>query len=139
MPEGFKIPLTLDKATKAFIGTSATDFATELGIIVRDVFPMRFHKWDSVPEDVKTLMYEKLEGCFESALEEQWRKNESKVGKSNMHGDCRNQDDWNHLCDYWESKKTRKYSDQMELNRRKQVNISRGLSVNSQSCIHSKL
>ncbi|MFS8020044.1 hypothetical protein Hanom_Chr15g01410931 [Helianthus anomalus] len=46
MPEGFKIPLTLDKATKAFIGTSATDFATELGIIVRDVFPMRFHKWD---------------------------------------------------------------------------------------------
>ncbi|MFS8023563.1 putative transposase, Ptta/En/Spm, plant [Helianthus anomalus] len=43
-----------------------------------------------------------------------------------MHGDCRNQDDWNHLCDYWESEKTRKYSDQMKLNRRKQVNISRG-------------
>ncbi|KAM0041734.1 hypothetical protein Hdeb2414_s0011g00369731 [Helianthus debilis subsp. tardiflorus] len=37
MPEGFKIPLTLDNATKAFIGTSATDFATELGIIVCDV------------------------------------------------------------------------------------------------------
>ncbi|MFS8026108.1 hypothetical protein Hanom_Chr16g01483081 [Helianthus anomalus] len=52
---------TTDKATKAFVGTSATDFATELGIIVRDVFPMRFHKWDSIPEDVKTLIHEKLE------------------------------------------------------------------------------
>ncbi|XP_021997149.2 uncharacterized protein LOC110894261 isoform X2 [Helianthus annuus] len=154
MPEGFKIPLTLDKATKAFIGTSATDFATELGIIVRDVFPMRFHKWDSVPEDVKTLMYEKLEGKFEllrtdnvlmeyvnsrlhiqwkrsrGVLSQHWKNNGGKtnprLARLNMHGDCRNQDDWNHLCDYWESEKTRKYSDQMELNRRKQVNISRG-------------
>ncbi|MFS7906068.1 hypothetical protein Hanom_Chr01g00055011 [Helianthus anomalus] len=165
MPEGFKIPLTLDKATKAFIGTSATDFATELGIIVRDVFHMRFHKWDSVPEDVKTLMYEKLEGKFEllrtdnvlmeyvnSRLHIQWKrsrgvfsqhwknnggKTNPRLARSNMHGDCRNQDDWNHLCDYWESEKTRKYSDQMELNRRKRVNISRGLSVDSQSCIQN--
>ncbi|KAJ0530637.1 hypothetical protein HanLR1_Chr10g0369471 [Helianthus annuus] len=30
-----------------------------------------------------------------------------------------------------------KYSDQMELNRRNQVNISRGLSVDSQSCIQN--
>lgn len=61
MPEGSKIPLTMDKVTKSFLGTSATYFATECGIVVRNVCPMNFHTWDSVPEDVKTLMYEKLE------------------------------------------------------------------------------
>ncbi|XP_076956530.1 uncharacterized protein LOC143631762 [Bidens hawaiensis] len=38
---------------------------------------------------------------------------------------CR-EESWNHMCDYWELEKTRKYSDQMEANRGKQVNISRG-------------
>ncbi|KAJ0715163.1 putative transposase, Ptta/En/Spm, plant [Helianthus annuus] len=160
MPEGFKIPLTLDKATKAFIGTSTTDFATELGIIVRDVFPMRFYKWDS-----GTGRCENFDGKLEllrtdnvlmeyvnsrlhiqwkrsrGVLSQHWKNNGGKtnprLARSNMHGDCRNQDDWNHLCDYWEPEKTRKYSDQMELNRRKQVNISRGLSVDSQSCIQN--
>ncbi|KAM0041735.1 hypothetical protein Hdeb2414_s0011g00369741 [Helianthus debilis subsp. tardiflorus] len=64
-------------------------------------------------------------------LSQHWKNNGGKtnprLARYNMHGDCRNQDDWNHLCDYWESEKTRKYSDQMELNRRKQVNISRGV------------
>ncbi|KAL8210937.1 hypothetical protein R6Q57_005374 [Mikania cordata] len=61
LPEGTKIPLTMDKQTKNFVGTSATKFATECGIIIRNVCPMNFHTWDSVPKEVKTLMYEKLE------------------------------------------------------------------------------
>ncbi|KAL8244827.1 hypothetical protein R6Q59_011085 [Mikania micrantha] len=48
------------------------------------------------------------------------------VARSKMKPDCRSEEDWNSLCDYWESEKTRKYSDQMEANRAKQVNISRG-------------
>ncbi|KAJ0448352.1 hypothetical protein HanPSC8_Chr17g0781791 [Helianthus annuus] len=95
MPEGFKITLTLDKATKAFVGTSATDFATELGIIVRDVLPMRFHKWDSVPEDVKTLMYEKLEVGVGPVLrkKDNWMKSsvESSQRDSTENEDLRNQ------------------------------------------------
>ncbi|KAL8249229.1 hypothetical protein R6Q59_006097 [Mikania micrantha] len=61
LPEGTKIPLTMDKETKTFVGTLATHFATECGIIIRNVCPMNFHTWHSVPSDVKTLMYEKLE------------------------------------------------------------------------------
>ncbi|MFS7914388.1 hypothetical protein Hanom_Chr02g00152771 [Helianthus anomalus] len=68
---------------------------------------MRFHKWDSVPEDVKTFMYEKLEWKRNrGVLSQHWKNNGGKtnprLARSNMHGDCRNQEDWNHLCDYWE-------------------------------------
>ncbi|KAI3815754.1 hypothetical protein L1987_15435 [Smallanthus sonchifolius] len=43
-----------------------------------------------------------------------------------VHSNCRSQDDWNHLCAYWELEKTRKYNDNMEANRAKQVLIRRG-------------
>ncbi|KAD2392819.1 hypothetical protein E3N88_39796 [Mikania micrantha] len=144
----------MDKETKTFVGTSTTKFATECGIVIRNVCPMNFHTWDSVPKEVKTLMYEKLEGSFEllradnvfmeyvdarlraqwkrtrGVLSQHWKKNGGKtnplVARSNMKPDCRSKEDWNHLCNYWELEKTRKYSDKMEANRAKQVNISRG-------------
>lgn len=47
--------------TKGFVGTSATQFANECGIVIRSVCPMNFHKWESVPADDKKVMYEKLE------------------------------------------------------------------------------
>ncbi|KAL8251083.1 hypothetical protein R6Q59_034776 [Mikania micrantha] len=153
-PEDTIIPLTMDKETKTFVGTSAAKFATECGIVIRNVCPMNFHTWDSVPKEVKTLMYEKLEGSFEllradnvfmeyvdarlraqwkrtrGVLSQHWKKNGGKtnplVARSNMKPDCRSEEDWNHLCNYWELEKTRKYSDKMEANRAKQVNISRG-------------
>ncbi|KAI3687970.1 hypothetical protein L1987_81675 [Smallanthus sonchifolius] len=59
---GSKIPLTMDTNTKGFNGESATTFATEIGIVIHNECPMNFHKWDLVPEAVKTVMYEKLEG-----------------------------------------------------------------------------
>ncbi|KAD6119151.1 hypothetical protein E3N88_10422 [Mikania micrantha] len=130
LPEGTKIPLTMDKETKTFVGTSATKFATECGIVIRNVCPMNFHTWDSVPKEVKTLMYEKLEGSFEllradnvfmeyvdarlraqwkrtrGVLSQHWKKNGGKtnplVARSNMKPDCRSEEDWNHLCNYWE-------------------------------------
>ncbi|KAF5806075.1 putative transposase, Ptta/En/Spm, plant [Helianthus annuus] len=43
-----------------------------------------------------------------------------------MKSNCRSPEDWNHLCDYWELESTRRYSDQMECNRGKQVVTSRG-------------
>ncbi|KAJ0626203.1 hypothetical protein HanLR1_Chr01g0009331 [Helianthus annuus] len=73
-------------------------------------------------------MYGKLEGKFEllrtdnvlmeyvnsrlhiqwkrsrGVLSQHWKNNGGKtnprLARSNMHGDCRNQEDWNHLCDY---------------------------------------
>ncbi|KAL8244094.1 hypothetical protein R6Q59_010352 [Mikania micrantha] len=143
-PKGTKIPLTMDKETKTFVGTLATHFATECGIVIRNVSPMKFHTWDA--KEVKTLVYEKLEESFEwlwadnvlmeywkragGVLSKHWKKNGGKtnplVARSNMKPGCRSEEDWNHLCNYWELEKTRKYSDKMEANRAKQVNISRG-------------
>ncbi|KAL8249561.1 hypothetical protein R6Q59_006429 [Mikania micrantha] len=151
---GCKIPLIMDANIKKFVGNSATKFSTECGIIIRNVCPMKFHTWDSAPEDVKNLMNEKLEGKFEllranivfmeyvnaqlrdnwkrarGALSNHWKTNGGKMNpvnaRSKMKPGCRSVEDWNHLCDYWESDKFRKYSDQMEINRGKQVNISRG-------------
>ncbi|KAD3639969.1 hypothetical protein E3N88_29192 [Mikania micrantha] len=125
----------MDKDTKTFVGTSATKFATECGIVIRNVCPMNFHTWDSVPKEVKTLMYEKLEGSFEllradnifmeyvdarlraqwkrtrGVLSQHWKKNGGKTNllaaRSNMKPDCRSEEDWNHLCNYWELEKTR--------------------------------
>ncbi|KAL8260218.1 hypothetical protein R6Q59_028171 [Mikania micrantha] len=105
-PEGTKIVLTMDKETKTFVGTSATHFATECGIVIRN--------------------WKRTRGV----LSQHWKMNGGKtnptVARSKMKPDCRSEEDWNSLCDYWESDKTRKYSDQMEANRAKQVNISRG-------------
>ncbi|KAL8239570.1 hypothetical protein R6Q59_016137 [Mikania micrantha] len=131
LPEGTKIPLTMDKQTKTFVGTSATKFATECGIVIRNVCPMNFHTWDSVPKEIKTLMYEKLEWKrARGVMSQHWKKNGGKtnplVARSNMKPDRRSEEDWNHLCNYWELEKTRKYSDKMEENRAKQVNTSRG-------------
>ncbi|KAI3691561.1 hypothetical protein L2E82_49926 [Cichorium intybus] len=39
---------------------------------------------------------------------------------------CRSKDDWDNLCDYWESDKAQKYADQMRNNRAKLVIPSRG-------------
>ncbi|KAL8233749.1 hypothetical protein R6Q59_019849 [Mikania micrantha] len=41
-PEGTKIPLTMNKETKNFVGTSTTHFATECGIVIHNVCPMNF-------------------------------------------------------------------------------------------------
>ncbi|KAI3784068.1 hypothetical protein L1987_43160 [Smallanthus sonchifolius] len=140
--------------TTTFIGESATAFATEIGIVIRNDCPMNFHKWDLIPEAMKTILYEKLEGKFQllrtnkafmkyvdgrlhaqwvrtrGALSRHWKENGGKTdpqrARLQVHSNCRSQDDWNHLCDYWELEKTRKYSDNMEANRAKQVMISRG-------------
>ncbi|KAI3683125.1 hypothetical protein L1987_83625 [Smallanthus sonchifolius] len=62
---GSKIPLTMDTNITTFIGESATAFATEIGIVIRNDCPMNFHKWDLIPEAMKTILYEKLEGKFQ--------------------------------------------------------------------------
>ncbi|KAM0039115.1 hypothetical protein Hdeb2414_s0012g00378301 [Helianthus debilis subsp. tardiflorus] len=140
--------------TKGFVGRTATQFANECGIVMRSVCPMNFHKWESVPADIKNLMYEKLQGKFnllrtdrvfmgyvDSRLHYQWKRTRGELsahwknngGKTNpwlarsmMKSNCRSPEDWNHLCDYWELESTRRYSDQMECNRGKQVVTSRG-------------
>ncbi|KAJ0734556.1 hypothetical protein HanPI659440_Chr11g0421441 [Helianthus annuus] len=134
LPEGSKIPLIMDKYTIAFFGTSATDFATECAIIIRNFCPMNYQKRDSVPEDAKALMYEKLEGKFtllrtdavfmeyvNSRLHAQWKrtrciwsqhwkqnggKTNPQLARTKRKSDCRSQE-WNHLCDYWELEKTK--------------------------------
>ncbi|KAD7477975.1 hypothetical protein E3N88_01111 [Mikania micrantha] len=154
LPPGAKISLTLSGDTKGFVGNSATQFATECGITIRNYCPMNFHTWESVPDDVKNMLYEKLQGRFNllrsdrvfmehvnarlhaqwkrtrGTLSAYWKKNGGKtnpqLARSKMMPNCRNQEDWNHLCDYWELEKTRKYNDQMEANRGKQVIASRG-------------
>ncbi|XP_076909110.1 uncharacterized protein LOC143566246 isoform X2 [Bidens hawaiensis] len=58
-----------------------------------------------------------------------WKNNGGKtnpeLARSKRKPDCC-QEAWDDMCDYWELEKTQKYSDQMEANRAKQVNISRG-------------
>ncbi|KAJ0546913.1 putative transposase, Ptta/En/Spm, plant [Helianthus annuus] len=140
--------------TKGFVGRTATQFANECGIVIRSVCPMNFHKWESVPANIKNMMYEKLQGKFnllrtdrvfmgyvDFQLHQQWKRTRGELsahwknngGKTNprlarsmMKSNCRSPEDWNHLCDYWELESTRRYSDQMECNRGKQVVTSRG-------------
>ncbi|MFS7922920.1 hypothetical protein Hanom_Chr03g00254681 [Helianthus anomalus] len=63
-------------------------------------------------------------------LSAHWKNNGGKtnprLARSMMKSNCRSPEDWNHLCDYWELESTRRYSDQMECNRGKQVVTSRG-------------
>lgn len=44
-------------------------------------------------------------------LSQHWKNNGGKtnpqLARENMKPDCRSQDDWNHLCNYWELEKTR--------------------------------
>ncbi|KAJ0542212.1 hypothetical protein HanHA89_Chr09g0337301 [Helianthus annuus] len=47
LPGGSKIPLRMDEHTISFIGTSATDFETECGIIMRNFCPINYHRWES--------------------------------------------------------------------------------------------
>ncbi|KAI3671762.1 hypothetical protein L1987_87142 [Smallanthus sonchifolius] len=75
LPEGSKISLTMSTGTKVFVGPSASQFASECGIVMRNVCPLNFHKWESIPDDVKDQM---------------------------------SQEDWNHMCDYWELESTRR-------------------------------
>ncbi|KAK1423381.1 hypothetical protein QVD17_18683 [Tagetes erecta] len=154
LPKGSKIRLTMDTRTKGFVGTSATQFSTECGIVIRTMCPMKYHKWDSIPSDEKDILYEKLETKFNllrldrvfmeyvndklhrqwkrtrGKLSEYWKKNGGKtnprLARSKMKPDCRSTEDWDHLCNYWELESTRTYSDQMEVNRAKQVIASRG-------------
>ncbi|XP_076917453.1 uncharacterized protein LOC143577528 [Bidens hawaiensis] len=155
MPEGSKIALTMAEGTKAFVGTSASPFATatECGIVIRNFCPMNYHSRDSIPKEATNLMYEKLEGKFEllrtndafmdyvnARLQACWKrtrgnwsrywknnggKTNPELARSKRKPGCR-QEAWDHMCDYRELEKTQKYSDQMEANRAKQVNISRG-------------
>ncbi|KAF5801205.1 hypothetical protein HanXRQr2_Chr06g0245371 [Helianthus annuus] len=156
-PEGSKIPLRMDKHTICFVGTLATDFATEWNHYAQFLSDELSHM------GIGTGRYENLDGKFEllrtntifmeyvharlhaqwkhtrGKWSEHWKKNGRKtnppLARSKRKSDCLIQE-WNHLCDYWELEKTKKYSDKMEANRAKQVNISRGgLSVDSQSYI----
>ncbi|KAI3670869.1 hypothetical protein L1987_87512 [Smallanthus sonchifolius] len=125
----------MDTNTKAFIGESATTFATEIGIVIRNDCPMNFHKWDLIPEAMKTILYEKLEGKFQllrtnkafmkyvdgrlhaqwvrtrGALSRHWKENGGKTypqrARLQVHSNCWSQDDWDHVCDYWELEKPR--------------------------------
>ncbi|KAF5759388.1 hypothetical protein HanXRQr2_Chr16g0740671 [Helianthus annuus] len=124
LPEGFKIALTMAGGTKGFVGKTATQFANEIGIVVRSVCPMNYHKWESIP----ALMYEKLQvnrafmGYVDYRLHRQWTRTRGELsahwkkngGKTNprlarsmMKSNCRSLEDWNHLCDYWELESTR--------------------------------
>ncbi|KAK1414053.1 hypothetical protein QVD17_29791 [Tagetes erecta] len=152
--EGCKINLTMDSRTKGFVGTSSTLFATECGIVIRNTCPMKYHKWDSIPADVKDKMHEKLETrfnllrsdrvfmayvndklqChwkrFRCRLHTHWKNKEGEtnpgLARSKMSSSCRSLADWDHLCDYWELESTMNYSRKMAINRGKQVIASRG-------------
>ncbi|KAL8265410.1 hypothetical protein R6Q59_023540 [Mikania micrantha] len=140
LPTGAKISLTLSSDTKGFVGNSATHFATECGIIIRNYCPMNFHTWDSIPEDVKNLyrvfmehvnarlhaQWKRIRGTLSAYWKENGGKTDPQLARSKMKPGCRSQEDWSQLCDYWELEKTRKYNDQMEANRGKQVITSRG-------------
>ncbi|KAK1426130.1 hypothetical protein QVD17_14799 [Tagetes erecta] len=144
----------MDTRTKGFVGDSAAQFATECGIVIRTMCPMKFHKWESIPTDDMDLMYEKLETKFNllrldrvfmehvnDKLHRQWKRTRGTLSaywmenggitnpqqaRSKVKPDCRSKEDWNHLCDYWELESTQRYSDQMKVNRGKQVIASRG-------------
>ncbi|KAI3776063.1 hypothetical protein L1987_45823 [Smallanthus sonchifolius] len=62
LPKGSKISLTIATGTKVFVGPSL--FATKCGIVMHNVCPLNFHKWESIPDDVKDQMYEKLQVKF---------------------------------------------------------------------------
>ncbi|KAI3695493.1 hypothetical protein L1987_78490 [Smallanthus sonchifolius] len=123
------IPHPTRKRNRQLGNTKATpsEFATECGIVMRNVCPLNIHKWDSIPDDVKDQMYEKLQVKFNllrtdrrleyvnerlriqwkrtrGNLSEYWKNNGGKINpqlaRSQMKPNCRSQEDWNHICDY---------------------------------------
>ncbi|KAL9992172.1 putative transposase, Ptta/En/Spm, plant [Helianthus debilis subsp. tardiflorus] len=129
LPEGSKIALTMAGGTKGFVGKTATQFANEIGIVVRS------GKFNLLRTDRAFMGYvdyrlHRQWTRTRGELSAHWKKNGGKtnprLARSMMKSNCRSLEDWNHLCDYWELESTRKYSDQMELNRGKQAIASRG-------------
>ncbi|KAD4385310.1 hypothetical protein E3N88_25478 [Mikania micrantha] len=110
LPEGTKIPLTMDKQTKTFVGTSATKFATECGIVIRNG-SFELLRADNVFMEYVDARLRAHWKRTRGVLSQHWKKNGGKtnplVARSNMKPDCRSEEDWNHLCNYWELEKTR--------------------------------
>ncbi|XP_076933515.1 uncharacterized protein LOC143599444, partial [Bidens hawaiensis] len=128
LPEGSKISLTIAPGTKNFVGTSATQFATECGIVIRSVCPLKYHKWDLVPQDVKNQMYEKIQVRFnllrenkafmehvDSQIHTQWKRTRGtlsdywksnggytnpELARSKTKPGYRSEEDWKDMCDY---------------------------------------
>ncbi|KAJ0726272.1 hypothetical protein HanPI659440_Chr12g0468381 [Helianthus annuus] len=110
LPEGSKIDLTMAGGTKGFVGKTSTQFANEIGIVVRS------GKFNLLRTD-KAFM-----GYVDYRLHRQWTRTRGELsahwkmngGKTNprlarsmMKSNCRSLEDWNHLCDYWELESTR--------------------------------
>ncbi|CAH1423778.1 unnamed protein product [Lactuca virosa] len=149
-----RITLTRDTYTKKFIGDSAISFATEVGIVMRSFCEMEFHTWEKVAKENKEEMINRLREKFELPHEDKvlmeyvdeqmrrqwkrtrnifkdyWKKNggmtDPQFARSKMKPDCRSEEDWGYLCDYWESDKAKQYAEQMKHNRGKLVIPSRG-------------
>ncbi|KAI3755346.1 hypothetical protein L1987_55143 [Smallanthus sonchifolius] len=111
LPEGSKISLTMSTGTKVFVGPSASQFATECGIVMRNV------KFNLLRTDRRFMEYvnEQLRIRWKRTrgnLSEHWKNNGGKMNpqfaRSQMKPNCRSQEDWNHMCDYWELESTRR-------------------------------
>nr|KAJ0213824.1 hypothetical protein LSAT_V11C400180260 [Lactuca sativa] len=167
-----RITLTRDTYTKKFIEDSAISFATEVEIVMQSFCQMEFHTWEKVAKENKEEMInrlcEKIELSHEDKVQmeyvdeqmwrqwkrtrnifkDYWKKNggmtDPQLARSKMKPDCRSEEDWGYLCDYWESNKAKiiikfykpynfileflfyQYAEQMKHNRGKLVIPNRG-------------
>ncbi|CAI9294838.1 unnamed protein product [Lactuca saligna] len=129
------ITLIRDTYTKKFIGDSTISFATEAGIVMRSFCQMEFHTWEKVAKENKEEMINKLceksklpqedkvqmdyvdeqmrrqWKCTRNIFKDYWKKNggmtDPQLARSKMKPDCRSEEDWGYLCDYWESDKAK--------------------------------
>ncbi|CAH1420912.1 unnamed protein product [Lactuca virosa] len=140
------------KRAMASVDATAISFATEVGIMMRSFCQMEFHTWEKVAKENKEEMINRLRENFELPHEDKvlmeyvdeqmrrqwkrtrnifkdyWKKNggmtDPQLARSKMKPDCRSEEDWGYLCDYWESDKAKfKFCSNM---RRKLVIPSRG-------------
>ncbi|KAG6535958.1 hypothetical protein ZIOFF_000991 [Zingiber officinale] len=127
------LPITFRQSDGHPIGPNAASFMTELGLSVKKFAPLQAKCWKHIPAENKRMIYDRISAAFDISFQEgsssvmketdrlmsaRYRDNRSKMhnhykkishlppAERRQHIPiefCETQDDWNYMCDLFES------------------------------------
>ncbi|KAG6468458.1 hypothetical protein ZIOFF_073145 [Zingiber officinale] len=128
-----RLPITFRQSDGHPIGPNAASFMTELGLSVKKFAPLQAKSWKHIPAENKRMIYDRISAAFDISFQEgsssvmketdrlmsaRYRDNRSKMhnhykklshlppAERRQHIPiefCETQDDWNYMCDLFES------------------------------------
>ncbi|KAG6470107.1 hypothetical protein ZIOFF_071161 [Zingiber officinale] len=128
-----RLPITFRQSDGHPIGPNAASFMTKLGLSVKKFAPLQAKSWKHIPAENKRMIYDRISAAFDISFQEgsssvmketdrlmsaRYRDNRSKMhnhykklshlppAERRQHIPiefCETQDDWNYMCDLFES------------------------------------